>query len=121
MLGLVLALLVGGSGLAFHALARSPSEKARRRGPWLVAAAFGVASVALLAPFIRLDPSRLISGYIAPQLLFNVVIFVEGALIARWIFARWPQRWKFLAAYVPLLVVAGGLTSIVAVSVYPGS
>lgn len=121
MLPFVLVLVLVGSGVAFHALARSPSAKVRGRGPWLNAAAFSVASVLFLAPFYRHDPSRLLTSYVLPQLLFVATVFVEAALLARWIFKLWPNRFSFLAAYVLLLTIVGGLTTLILASVYPGS
>jgi hypothetical protein len=121
MLPFVLALGLVGSGLAFHALARSPNAKVRGRGPWLTAAAFSVASVLFLAPFYRHDPSHLFTSYVLPQLVFAATVFGEAALLARWIFKHWPNRFSFLAAYLLLLTIVGGLTTVILASVYPGS
>jgi hypothetical protein len=121
MLALVLLVMLAGSGLAFHALAHSDSPRARRFGPWLAAAVFTVASVALLAPFYRHDSSRIISSYVVPQALFSGLIFVEAVLLSRWVFSKWPSRWRFLSAYALLLVLVGGFTTLIFVSAYPGS
>jgi len=121
MLALVLLVLLAGSGLAFHALAHSANARARSVGPWLAAAVFTVASVALLAPFYRHDATRVISTYVLPQALFSGLIFVEAVLLSRWVFSKWPSRWRFLPAYSLLLILVGGFTTIIFVSAYPGS
>src|SRR5689334_17999903 len=99
MLAVVLLVMLGGSGLTFHALARASSARARSFGLVLAAGAFTIVSVALLAPFYRDDPSRYLTSYVLPQALFSGLIFAEGALLSRWVFSMWPSRWRFLPAY----------------------
>ena len=121
MLALVLLAMLAGSGLTFHAIARASSPKARSYGTALAAVAFTVVSVILLAPFYRHDSSRIVTTYILPQALFSGLIFAEGALLSRWVISMWPSRWRFLPAYTLLLIVVGGITTVIFVSAYPGS
>jgi len=121
MLALVLLAMLAGSGLTFHAIARASSPKARSYGTVLAAVAFTVVSVILLAPFYRHDSSRIVTTYILPQALFSGLIFAEGALLSRWVISMWPSRWRFLPAYTLLLIVVGGITTVIFVSAYPGS
>lgn len=121
MLAVVLLAMLAGSGLTFHALALASSPRARNYGTVLAALAFTVVSVVLLAPFYRQDGSRIVTTYLLPQALFSGLIFAEGALLSRWVIAMWPSRWRFLPAYSLLLMVVGGLTTVIFVSAYPGS
>ena len=121
MLALSLLAMLAGSGLTFHAIARASSPKARSYGTALAAVAFTVVSVILLAPFYRHDSSRVVTTYILPQALFSGLIFAEGALLSRWVISMWPSRWRFLPAYTLLLIVVGGITTVIFVSAYPGS
>jgi hypothetical protein len=122
MLAAVVVLLtLAASGLAFHAFAQSPSVKRRTYGLWLVAAAFSLMSVVILAPFYTQDPDRILTTYILPQLLLSGLIFGEGALLSRWLVTKVQRRWRFMTAYAVFLTLIGGFTIVVFVSAYPGS